>query len=189
MMEKNLKQSNNIGEDIKYSGNITVTVKQKDQVISKKMYHNQGGEKLFKFLSDCIVNNTYSQADAPRYLKLFTFTGNPPDTTSGIVTNSTPLCSAIYLNAGETTTYQSTPAAYLHFTVPCSLINSYSENATATIYQAGLYGANYAKNEYKTNYCASFNFLEGAEWSPITVTSANGDYNIFIDWTLYFTNN
>lgn len=184
-------------DSIQYIGNITVTIKQHNKIISKQTYHNQGGAALFNFLSNCIISDNYKAADAPRFIKLFTFldntisTGVPP--TSGIITDSKPICASVYYNASDIILEDNSASAYLHFTIPCSAISNSGDgnggSGTVKIYQAGLYSANYAHNQYKTSYSAAFNFLNGGQWAPIAVSSANGDYNIFIDWKLSFINN
>lgn len=192
-MSKNNKQTT--VDSIQYTGNITVIIKQHNKIISKQTYHNQGGAALFNFLSNCIISDNYKIADAPRFIKLFTFldnTVNEISTESGIITESIPLCASVYYNASDIILDDNSASAYLHFTIPCSAIDNSGDgaggNGTVKIYQAGLYSANYARNEHKTFYSAAFNFLNGGQWAPVAVSSANGDYNIFIDWKLSFNN-
>ena len=61
-----------MNQDIKYTGQVTVTIKQKDKIISQQTYHNNGKYELFRFLCECIAGK-YNSDLGPYYIRLFTF--------------------------------------------------------------------------------------------------------------------
>ena len=178
---KNIPKKENT---IKYEGKVKVSIGRGKKIISSKTYHNNGGIPLFDFLLSTI-SGSMNEEYRPKYIKLFQSSGSP---TEGITSSSTQVCTVIPYNTISNIEYGENNVGRcicIHFTIPCSYL-SMNSSTSISINQAGLYCSAYGSTGAESNYSAYFNFLNdaGDAWDPITVSSWQGDYNIFIEWTL-----
>ena len=61
-----------------YKGTVKISVVQNDRVLSTKIFHNAGGNELYKFLCMCISDPMSARDFAPKKIKLFYNTANLP---------------------------------------------------------------------------------------------------------------
>jgi hypothetical protein len=72
---------------IEYSGQITVSTLDGDRVVSKQTYYNNGTNKLFSFLSNCLSGD-FNTARATRPCRLLLLKTDKDELSS--ITNSKP---------------------------------------------------------------------------------------------------
>lgn len=169
--------------NIIYQGSVKVTLKKGNKIIYSKSYHNNGGSPLFNFLTGCLAGR-YQENDRPKNIRFFYAS---EDSSPGPITNSSTPCSPfIALNKVGLT--EDSQGVVLHFTVPCAFVKTTGSNGKVN--QIGLYSNAYTQSDnQQENYSAYWNLVDdNGNWDPMTVSSDNGDYNIFVEWTLSFTN-
>lgn len=175
--ENIIKSSLNLST-ITYQGSVKVSLKKGNKTIFSKTYHNKGGAPLFNFLCSCLAGN-YQEADRPKNIMLYTNDGTYSADNSDINSLHSHSCST-YISLNKVGFTADKNGVVLHFTVPCAFVNS------DKIYQIGLFSfANSQRDSIK--YSACWNFISDDSvptWNPLDISSANGDYNIFVEWTM-----
>lgn len=189
---KEVKKPTGIG----YGGKVSVSILNANKkVIKKKVYHNAGGNELFKFLCysvACDIGN--ARLIKPEKIKLMFNDASSPKETSYNLKSMSPCITADsktalmdYIEGFDDKIW----TVNLHFLVPAAVITA---ETNAEINEIRLYPTNTEADKEDVSlknvaYCAKFQFLnDDGEWDPITVQTDRNSYNVMIDWTLYFTN-
>ena len=145
---------------IKYSGEVTIKVKKGNKVLSSYKSHNEGKEKLFKFIAEAL-SGTFTKDNRPCRLVLFkqlndSDTPAAPDfsinssISSYIMYSTTPVPEAITSNnevIGYSITY--------HFVIP----SAYIQSGNTEIYKLAIYPET---NSSESDICATFLFTNEA---------------------------
>jgi len=194
---------------IGYQGTISVSIVKNNKVLKTRQYHNSGMPKLFEFLAKCLGGSN-SEFLRPVKIKLFRYSGaeiigaappkdfrweeawdgseyQPIQVSPYLLYNTTPV---IRKRLIETDVATSSSKAYLentqyevtlHFTAPAAYL------AEDVIHMVGLYPNNAISD--KDEVSAYYLFTnEKNEWDPLELSEINGNFSIFIDWTLTVSN-
>lgn len=173
-MESNkLKQQDAIG----YSGSVKISLLKNKRKLKTTKYRNNGGPSLFRFLAYTTAG-LYGIADGlrPRYVCLvradsdnFMLAGNIEYKSSKVLYKSTPIYNVGTGNVAETT-------VTFEFLIPYTQIIRGSSDPNFIV----LYSNNQIDD--KKECCAYVPF------DATILNNMNEDYNLFVEWTLKFTN-
>lgn len=185
---KEKEQTKTTTTNIKYKGEVSIKVKKGNKVLSSYKSHNDGQEKLFKFLADALAGS-FTTDNRPCKLKLFKKAETGDDPTSPIFSTGTSMSNYIMYNTipvpkefsedgkiGYSITY--------HFTIP----SAYIETGNTAIYKLAIYPE--VSSNIETDMCATFLFTNdsGTAWEPQQINSISGNIVLFIDWTMTIGN-
>lgn len=173
------------GNSIEYKGQITVSIFEDDRMISKNTYYNQGTNKLFTFLTNCLSGD-FNTAMASRPCRLVLLKkGSSED-----LATSTPTATNKDSNGktywGET--YYAAPPVYYGKT-PTITANkiTYNFRVPFLVLQSGAIIKKMAlvpeNSSSVSDICAYYTLTD-----EIEVPTAGGNYTILVDWELSFSN-
>jgi len=170
------------GLTLGYSGNVVVTLKHGNKVISKKEYQNNGTKRLFKFLCNCLIGNS-NENNCPQKVKLFNITSDTVTETAEFnSTNFSAVSPYVYFNLRQLSNSDGTQCK-IHFIIPTTMLPSDANK----IYAVALYDG--ASTVDFSDHDAIYKFVNtttGA-WDPIELSNRN-NYNIIIEWFLNVEN-
>lgn len=184
-MEKELNEKliNNTHNCIEYKGKITVSVLENERVLSKNIYYNNGTNKLFAFLTNCLSGD-FNTARANRPCRLVLLT--TADEEAEYITDSKPTDNN-YSNYWSETYYAAPPVYYGK--APTTLGNkiTYSFRVPFLQLQGGAKIKKMALvpelSSEVDDICAYY--VLGSE---IEVPTVGGNFTILVDWELSFNN-
>ena len=166
---------------IEYSGQITVSALDGDRVISKQTYYNNGTNKLFSFLSNCLSGD-FNTARASRPCRLLLLkTDNTENTTNSkpTDTNYSDFWDVNYY-AAPPVYYSKTPAVVggkitYNFRVPFLILeNGVNIKKMALVPEAS----------NNVDDISAYYILDDS----IQVPTNGGNFTILVDWELSFAN-
>ena len=184
-----------------YSGKVTVTVVDDRKVVSRKVGHNAGGQRLFLFLAQCLCGN-YENTKPLQPLKIRLFYNKAETKTkteaarnieawvgSDSNTSIEEASNFIFVNAPSATEEiedekgnKNGYKVIMHFRVPFSFVTRTEIN------QICLYAQN--ENDPK-KYSAYYLFTDSTDaekLAPIKVNNQQASYSLIIEWELNISN-
>lgn len=186
---------------IKYSGNVSITLKQGNRTLHSRNIKNAGGSSMFQFLTYCL-SGIYSSAEELRPCKVMLFwNDSPAPSGASDFDGNVSVCNFKYLETSSSpanTTYTDSNtdeiipqwSTTLHFRIPYSWIRA-GISTNNEINTVCLYGKNAVEppSGELGSYAAKFQFIdpEADIWNPITVSNTDNT-NIIIDWTITIEN-
>lgn len=187
-----------------YSGKVTVTVVDDRKVVSRKVGHNAGGQRLFLFLAQCLCGN-YENTKPLQPLKIRLFYNKATDTTAATTninnwvgsdsnTSIEEASNFIFVNAPSATeeikitdkqgnlVAKNGYKAILHFRVPFSFVTRDEIN------QICLYAQDESDPKRYSAYYLFTDSTDVEKLAPIKVNNQQASYNLIIEWELSISN-
>lgn len=192
--------------NIGYKGQVNITVRHGDKIISKQTYKNSGGVDLFEFIAHCLGNDS-SNVTCPNKIALFyagdsvsvsdannnIAAGYPfgKDNTTGVSTAYTRVSAFCTYTTNATfskDTDNNNASCTLHFVVPYTALKN-----NPKINVIGLFNKNSTETlANKNKYCAVFLLTDtddNTKWATIDVSTAeSANLNLIIDWKMIVGN-
>lgn len=194
--KKSKKIATNDPISVAYSGEVSVSVMSGKKTLSKKTYHNTGGNALFSFLANCVKDGgTKASSLLPNKIKLFCVDQSKKTTPSQIAVElakaenygdsvnledrDIDIAQASIFVAKSSDGNANGNSVTLSFKVPYAYITQ------QTVNMIGLYG----RGVNATGYWSAYYLFktEADAWSPISINSSR-NYNLLIEWKMTFAN-
>ena len=206
--KKEKQQQTNTG--FIYHGQVTVSIKKNNKIISSHTYNNNGGKELWFFLCTCLAGQ-YTEAANNYPLKIRLYHNsksnpvvNPPD----ILNDCTPMTALISANTKRDVLWDDNNKTYkttLHFAIPASaFVQKSAIEAENYVNQIVLYNKNRGNNDTISSTSTTTDFEYTAYYlitkiesgtlvwdlaNSINLNNLFGNFTILIDWQMSFTNN
>lgn len=173
-------------QGLQYSGQVKVSIKQGDKLITVNTGKNNGTASLFAFIANCLAG-TMIQTSKPARIQLYDLdeseTPNDPQTFSSPITGKISYNTTPIVKSGLVDNPNAASVTY-HFLIPYGSINGNE------IYKLGLWSVDTSGEDTPMAY---YLFHNNAGWTPITLnekttTNADQNYSLIIEWTLYISN-
>ncbi len=208
-----------INEDyIKYSGEVTVRIMRRSEVLYEKVFHNKGRKPLFRHIANCLAGNYISaEEDRPVVLNIFsvpysdTESGKNPESkasfdiknyakvdnlANSVVVTFIKKPELLYTKLSDVN-YDKKSGVKYYFSVPFTSLTSFdgsnrgwSGYKIAPLNLVALYSKGNATNY--TDPSAYFFITDISDnltsLLPKEISSSIGDYSLTIEWKLTITN-
>lgn len=170
--EESVKEIKNAEpQKLGYTGTVKVSVKRGNSIISSKTYKNNGSNRLFLFLHECLVGS-YNKAEGsrPSRIKLYN------SISTGSEEELTALTNYIPGNDFEVSNANGESIALLHFTIPKSFFISIDK----LLNKVRLYPKNSIDEK---DWSAECNLTEA-----IDIRNLSENTTLIIEWSLKVSN-
>lgn len=168
---------------IEYSGKITVSTLDGDRVISKQTYHNNGTNKLFSFLSNCLSGD-FNTAKATRPCRLLLLKTDAAEIDK--ISDSKPTDSD-YSDYWDAEYYAAPPVYYSKTPVAIGGTVTYNFRVPFLILENGVNIKKMALVPETSNGVEDISAYYVLNDS-IQVPTSGGNFTILVDWELSFAN-
>lgn len=181
--ELELQATETTNNAIEYSGQITVSTLDGDRVVSKQTYYNNGTNKLFSFLSNCLSGD-FNTARATRPCRLLLLKTDENELSS--ITDSKPTDNN-YKDFWDVNYYAAPPVYYSKAPTTVGGKITYNFRVPFLILENGVNIKKMAlvpETSNNVNDISAYYVLNDS----IQVPTSGGNFTILVDWELSFAN-